>query len=160
MRHFFRRGLLLATLLLGSIFSLVSQTQMIIIKNNSEELVFNMQEDDRAYFEDNVKLVVEQAAYKDITKIPLADIRKIICREVEGTQENTELALSIYPNPVLDVLTLRNLQGKQIVCIYALDGRMVKTFETTGDQTVDISDLSRGIYLVNTQSQTLKMIKL
>ena len=150
----------MATLLLGSIFSLVSQTQMIVIKNNGEELVFNMQEDDRAYFEDNVKLVVEQAAYKDITKIPLADIRKIICREVEGTEENTELALSIYPNPVHDVLTLRNLQGKQIVCIYALDGRMVKTFEATGEQTVDISNLSRGIYLVNTQSQTLKMIKL
>ncbi len=160
MKHPFKRGLLLVTLMLGALLSLAAQTQMIVIMNNGEELVFNMLEGDRAYFEDNVKLVVEQAAYKDITKIPLADIRKIVCREVEGTSENTNLGMSIFPNPVHNLLTLHNLQGKQTVCIYALDGRMVKTFEASGDQAVDISDLSRGIYLVTTPTQTLKMIKL
>ena len=160
MRHFFRRGLLLAILVLGAIFSLAAQTQMIVIMNDGEEKVFNMLEDDRVYFEDNVKLVIDQGVYKLITKIPLADIRKIVCHEVEGTGENPELAVSISPNPVHDVLTLRNLQGSQIVCIYSLDGRMIKAFEATGDQSVDISDLSQGMYIVTTQSQTLKMIKL
>lgn len=135
-------------------------TQMIVFLNNGEEKTFLMLEDDRVYFEDNVKLVIDQGVYKDITKIALADIRKIVCREVEGTDENVEVAVSIFPNPVHDVLTLHNLQGSQIVCIYALDGRMVKAFEATGGQTVDISDLPVGMYLVNTQSQTLKMIKL
>jgi hypothetical protein len=162
MKQTLKRALLFVTLLLGTLFPLAAQsTQMTVILNSGEERSFLMMENDRVYFEDNVTLVVEQGVYtKSITTFPLADIRKILCREVEGTDEQTESALSIYPNPVHDVLTLRNLQGKQIVCIYALDGRLMKAFEATGDQTVDISDLSRGVYLVTTQSQTLKMIKL
>ena len=36
----------------------------------------------------------------------------------------------------------------------------MKSFETTGDQWIDISDLPFGLYLVKTEHQTLKMIKL
>lgn len=157
-----KRVLLLAALLWGTFFSLTAQsTQMIVTLNSGEEKTFLMMEDDRVYFEDNVKLVIEQGVYtKEITKFALADIRKIVCREPEGTCENPELSLGIYPNPVHDVLTFRNLQSKQIVSIYALDGRMVKMFEASGDQAIDISELPIGVYLIATPTQTLKMIKL
>ncbi len=163
MRNPLRRGLLLVTLLWGVLISSAAQsTQMTVFLNNGEQQTFLMLEDDIVYFEDNVKLVIEQGVYatKSITKFALADIRKIVCHEVEGTSENTNLSVSLFPNPVHDFLTLRNLQGKQMVCIYALDGRMVKTFIASGDQPTDISDLRKGIYLVTTPNQTLKMIKL
>ena len=162
MKQIFHHGLLLIAFVFGLFFQMAAQsTQMIVTLNSGEEKTFLMMEDDRVYFEDNVKLVIEQGVYaKEITRIALADIRKIVCRETEGTSENAELALGIYPNPVHDVLTFRNLQGKQIVCIHALDGRMVKTFEASGDQAVDISELPIGVYLVATPTQTLKMIKL
>ena len=77
-----------------------------------------------------------------------------------GTDENPDLSLSIFPNPVHDVLSFRNLQGKQTISIYAIDGRQMKTIEVSGNQSIDISELPIGLYLVKTQSQTLKMIKL
>ena len=162
MKQIFHHGLLLIAFVFGLFFQMAAQsTQMIVTLNSGEEKTFLMMEDDRVYFEDNVKLVIEQGVYtKEITRIALADIRKIVCRETESTSENPELALGIYPNPVHDVLTFRNLQGKQSISLYALDGRLIKSFEAYGNQAVDVSDLPMGLYLVKTQTRTLKMIKL
>jgi len=163
MKHPFKRGLLFIALLMGTVFPLAAQSfQLIVTLNDGEEKSFFMLEEDWAYFEDNTKLAIVQnpSGNTEITKIALADIRKIVCHEVEGTSENTNLSVSLFPNPAHDLLTLRNLQGKQMVCIYALDGRMVKSFIASGDQPTDISDLRKGIYLVTTPTQTLKMIKL
>ena len=161
MKRLFQRGLLLAAFIFGLFFRLAAQsTQIVVFLNDGTEQTYDMVEADRLYFEDNTKLVIEQGAYKNTVTIPLADIRKITCSETENTTENTDLALSIFPNPVHDVLTIRNLQGKQTISIYALDGRRMKTIEVTGNQSNDISDLPIGLYLVKTPAQTLKMIKL
>ena len=119
-----------------------------------------MTEADRLYFEDNTKLVIEEVATKSTTTIPLADIRKITCEEYVDTEENLTPDVCIFPNPVNDILVLRNLSGTQTISIYALDGRLVKSFEATEGQTVSVSELPMGLYLVKTQSCTLKMIKL
>lgn len=161
MKHIFQRGLLLAAFIFGLFFRMTAQsTQIVVFLNDGVEQTYNMVDADRLYFEDNTKLVIEQGAYKNTVTIPLADIRKITCSETENTTENPDLALSIFPNPVHDVLTFRNLQGKQTISIYALDGRRMKTIEVAGSQSIDISDLPIGLYLVKTPTQTLKMIKL
>jgi hypothetical protein len=161
MKCLFQRGLLLAVFILGLFFRMAAQsTQIVVFLNDGTEQTYDMVDADRLYFEDNTKLVIEQGAYKNTVTIPLTDIRKITCSETENTTENADLALSIFPNPVHDVLTFRNLQGKQTINIYALDGRRMKTIEVAGNQSIDISDLPIGLYLVKTPTQTLKMIKL
>lgn len=148
-------------LIMGMAFGMEAQsTQVVVTLNDGTEQNYTMTESDRMYFEDNTILVIEIHEYKNTVKIPLADIRKLTCLETEGTNENEATALSIFPNPVHDALVIRNLQGSQIVSIYALDGRLMKTFTASGEQAIDISDLAMGIYLVKTVSATLKMIKL
>ena len=95
-----------------------------------------------------------------IIEYALADIRKITCHELEGTDEDQVSEGSIFPNPVHDMMILRNLDRKQMVSIFAIDGRLVKSFEAVENQLIDISDLPSGLYLVKTYSSTLKMIKL
>jgi hypothetical protein len=90
----------------------------------------------------------------------LADIRKITCAETESVSEASNASAQLFPNPSHNAFLLRNLNERQIVSIYALDGRIMKSFETSGDQWIDISDLPIGLYLVKTEYQTLKMIKL
>lgn len=161
MKRLINRGLLLLALIMGMAFSMEAQsTQVIVTLNDGTEQSYIMVEADRMYFEDNTILVIEMGEYKNTVKIPLADIRKLTCLETEGTNENNATALSIFPNPVHDALVIRNLQGSQTVSIYALDGRLMKTFAASGEQAIDISDLAMGIYLVKTESATLKMIKL
>ncbi len=161
MKRIFQRGLLLAVFILGLFFRMAAQsTQIVVFLNDGTEQTYNMVDADRLYFEDNTKLVIEQGAYKNTVRIPLADIHKITCSETVSTEENSDLALNIFPNPVHDMLTFRNLQGKQTISLYAIDGRLMKTFEVSGNQSIDISELPIGLYLVKTQTQTLKMIKL
>ena len=161
MKRIFQRGLLLIAFIFGLFFRMTAQsTQIVVFLNDGTEQTYNMVDADRLYFEDNTKLVIEQGAYKNTVRIPLADIRKITCSETENTEENSGLALDIFPNPVHDMLTFRYLQGKQTISLYAIDGRLMKTFEASGNQSIDISELPIGLYLVKTQTQTLKMIKL
>lgn len=164
MKRLIQHGLLLAALTLGPALHLTAQsTQMTVHLNNGSEHTYFMCETDRVYFEGNEALVVEIAAYgKDILsdRYNLADIRKITCAETEGVAETSETKLSLSPNPVHDSFMLRNLNGKEAIRIYALDGKLVKSVEASESQLIDIADLPWGVYLVKTERQTLKIIKL
>ena len=164
MKSIFKRGLLLLAFLFGLAFHLAAQsTQMTIHLNDGNERTYFMNESDRVYFEDNETLVVEIAVYgKNVRsdRFNLADIRKITCQETEGVTETSNASVFLSPNPTHDAFMLHNLNGRQSVNIYALDGRLVKSAEVSENQLIDISDLPVGLYLVKTESQTLKMIKL
>ena len=164
MKRIFQRGLLLAAFILGLAFHLAAQsTQMTIHLNDGTERSYFMAESDRVYFEDNETLVVEIAAYDKSVRSDrynLADIRKVTCTETEGISETLNTPLQISPNPTHNAFMLHNLNGKETIQIYALDGRLVKTAEVVSEQAVDISDLPDGLYLVKTELCTLKMIKL
>ena len=161
MKRIPHRGLLLIAFVLGLFFRLAAQsTQIVVFLNDGVEQIYHLTEADRLYFEDNTKLVIEEVDTKSTVAIPLADIRKITCDEYVGTNEIQDQDVAILPNPVNDIFMLRNLTGTQNVSIYALDGRLVKSFEATEGQSVSVNELSVGLYLVKTQSCTLKMIKL
>ena len=164
MKHIFQRGLLLAAFILGLVFHLAAQsTQMTIHLNDGTERSYFMAESDRVYFEDNETLVVEIAVYDKSVRSDrynLADIRKVTCTETEGISETLNNSVYLSPNPSHDAFILHNLNGKEIIEIYALDGRLVKSAEVVRDQLIDISDLPSGLYLVKTESCILKMIKL
>lgn len=67
--------------------------------------------------------------------------------------------LNIYPNPAENYLKIEGINGQHTINIYAFDGRLIKTTNTSN--FVDVSDLSRGNYLiqiVGTQ-QTLRFLK-
>ena len=160
MKSIFKRGLLLVAFIIGLAFNLAAQsTQMTIHLNDGTERTYFMNESDRVYFEDNETLVVELAPIKS-DRFNLADIRKITCAETESISETSNASVQLLPNPADDAFLLRNLKEQQTVSIYALDGRIMKSIETAGDQWIDISDLPIGLYLVKTEHQTLKMIKL
>ena len=161
MKRIFQHGLLLIALTIGMAFHLTAQsTQMTIYMNDGTERIYYMSDDDRVVFEDGETLVVEIAVNTKSERYNLSDIRKITCSETVGIEEDLNAKAYLSPNPVHDVFMLHNLNGKETLHIYALDGRLVKTVEADGERPIDISDLSIGLYLVKTQSCTLKMIKL
>lgn len=147
-------------LVFGAILQLDAQSTLVVItlKDGTEHSYF-MSDDDRIFFEDNEKLVIEGLS-EGTVKFDLADIRKITCDEYDDLKESLDLGVAISPNPVYETLTLRHLSGTQTISIYALDGRLVKSFEAKEGQPVDVGELPVGLYLVKTPSCTLKMIKL
>jgi hypothetical protein len=58
--------------------------------------------------------------------------------------------LSIYPNPAKDVLFFRGKWDSiELISIVDTSGRVVKHFQNIKSENIDISDLHRGLYLVN-----------
>ena len=66
--------------------------------------------------------------------------------------------LSVYPNPVSERLTV-NLNQEDEVVIYNMMGQTVSSFQGhTGINTVDVSNLSSGIYFISAGSATQKFV--
>ena len=164
MKYLFKRFwlmLLFIFAMMGGMTAQNSYVHVTIFLNDGTEASYDMESTSYMYFEDGVKLVITEGSDgMNAVSYPLADIRKLTCEEVVGTLENTTIGVSLYPNPTHDELQIRNVTGNQVVNIYALDGRLMKTFQVSGSQSVDISDLPSGMYLVNISYSTFKMMKL
>ena len=63
-----------------------------------------------------------------------------------------ENGMAIFPNPVKDVLTINYDKAISQIDVYDVNGKLVKTF-TTVDNTINVSDLSEGVYMLNIQTE-------
>jgi choice-of-anchor B domain-containing protein len=68
--------------------------------------------------------------------------------------------IAVYPNPATDLLYVSGGKTGDIIELYATDGRLVKTFALTGEETQNLSvaDVNAGMYILKTregQTQSL-----
>jgi hypothetical protein len=98
-------------------------------------------------------------------EIGLSVIHKIYFKDVPQRIEN-ELADAqkyiIYPNPVNDVVYLKNLPDMDIIInIYRIDGvKMMQMELSPGNNSIDVNQLSSGIYILLVNNQAIKFQKL
>ncbi len=64
----------------------------------------------------------------------------------------------MHPNPVEDVLYLKNLNGPKTVRIFEVNGRLIRTEQTNQNQ-ISLANLTPGFYFVEVNGQTRKIIK-
>ena len=161
MRRFVIKTLTLLAFLIGLASMATAQTSvnLVITKTNGEEQTFLLSGQSQLSFENGEYLVIDDGTDNTFT-YPLNQIRKMVCTEILGTSEESDSQLQIFPNPSRDSFVIRNLQGKGLARIYTLDGRLMQSFEATEGMVVSIAELSSGMYLLNVNGQTLKLMKL
>jgi hypothetical protein len=81
-----------------------------------------------------------------------------------GVNNNVlEQTLSVYPNPATDFVTISNSADVSInsIEIYDMNGRLVNQLKvgSTSDQTINVSELSTGMYLINITSDQATVVK-
>lgn len=83
-----------------------------------------------------------------------------------GVQTDTDLGISIYPNPVRDQLKLKCDKAVEIIQIYSLSGSHIQSFETGNSYQadIDVGFLNSGMYflkIINTEgeSELRKIVK-
>jgi len=74
--------------------------------------------------------------------------------------EEAPVELKLYPNPAVNNITLEwtgNLEINE-VSIFNADGKLVKTLivDSQGNTTIDVSDLTDGIYLLRTDANNIE----
>ena len=83
---------------------------------------------------------------------------------VSGYLSKEEIQLSVYPNPVTDILHIDGLEGACTVKIINMSGQVVQSvMGTSPELTLPLNDLSSGLYLLRIESlgkaRTVKLIK-
>lgn len=80
-----------------------------------------------------------------------------------STKEVETSKLSLFPNPVKNVLTLKNIQGNYSYNIYDISGKLLQTSKKEISKTINVSNLNTGIYFLevvnNNIKSTAKIIK-
>jgi hypothetical protein len=81
-----------------------------------------------------------------------------------GVNDNVlEQFVSVYPNPALDVVTISNGTDVMIntIEIYDMNGRLVNQLkvDSNSDQTINVSELTTGMYLINITSDQATVVK-
>ncbi|PLX07388.1 MAG: hypothetical protein C0596_10610 [Marinilabiliales bacterium] len=75
---------------------------------------------------------------------------------------NELTGISLYPNPANGTININGITNSDVV-IYDIYGKQIKEFNSINSTTIDISDMSNGVYLMNISNKdgvkTLKFVK-
>jgi len=63
----------------------------------------------------------------------------------------------IYPNPVAEVFSISGLEDKAMVKIADMDGKLKISKEVKGNETISVSSLPKGVYIVWITTRTGKI---
>lgn len=117
------------------------------------EIDYMLFPDDRALFTIVRK---DGRVSEDVAQITFG--KYMISSEPVLNSEKTQV--SLYPNPVVRQLTLQGLKPDTKVRIVSAAGDVVRETVAKGTtMTFDVSSLPTGMYLLQTESSTLKFIK-
>jgi len=86
-----------------------------------------------------------------------SDTTSIITNTVSQSEEEME-AITIYPNPFESTFKISGVEADDTVSVYNLLGTQV--FEGVGVSELDLSNLSRGAYILKVRDQIRRIIKL
>jgi glycerophosphoryl diester phosphodiesterase len=77
-----------------------------------------------------------------------------------GMIQNTlQPTISVYPNPVSEVLTIRGTQSNANFSIHSLDGKRVMNGILVKNAMIDVSKLVKGFYILQIENQVFKIVK-
>lgn len=78
-----------------------------------------------------------------------------------GVSDNVEAPkLKVYPNPVSNELNISGLTISTNATIFSVTGRKIMDVEVSNEHSsIDLNELSSGMYLLNVSGKTLKFVK-
>ncbi len=116
-------------------------------------------------FEPNVTFsdgqLVITTKYFDVVFYDLSDIRKITYKYDEGSGINDIIADKSLMQFVGNDIVFTTLKAGDRICVYAANGTQVmnKVVAGNGETLLSVSGLSQGIYMINVNGKTFKILK-
>jgi len=78
---------------------------------------------------------------------------------IMGTEDLTKKALLIFPNPVNQKLSVSGLEKVENFQMYSIEGKLLKAGNLAPEQSIDVSKLAKGVYILKIAGKSLKFIK-
>ena len=90
------------------------------------------------------------------------NVRTIIFDDIDTAVDNviSQSSINVYPNPTADMLIVEGVSSKEEIGIYSVNGTKVLSVQSQeGINTINVSGLPNGVYLLKYSSETFKLIK-
>ena len=143
-------------------FSCLIQAQSTVLritKTDNSTSSFDVSQLNTVMFNDTTMIV--ELSNGTVNNFPINTIRSFVVRDITGINEIQAHSLIVYPNPATTTIQLLNLEAQtQPANVYAVTGQLllVKPVSST-DNTIDVSVLKQGIYILKLNGQTIKFSK-
>ena len=135
-----------------------SQTNMTIILLNGTDEKIPLTEIKSVRFMNNGLNVFLTSGTNSVFE--LSQIKKLLFKAVSAIEPLENKSIQIYPNPVKDELFIKNAeQFSGLITIYGIDGRKVLVKNISEKDGIDVSALSRGVYILTVNNQAQKFSK-
>lgn len=146
-------------MLISCLSSAFAQDEVVftILKTDGNTMDFVMNRDARIYYSDTQLMFFDG---NDIVSVNFEDIRKAYFTAHQEVEEIENQQLSFYPNPVNNVLNVKNIADNQTITVYSISGQVMMRLVASGEATVDVSMLQDGIYLIRAGNMVSKFIKM
>lgn len=119
---------------------------------------FSVSETGKIYF-DNGFLMVDDGDNIPFS-FPLSDIRKILFSGATSVETIESDHIRIYPNPATSFLRISSdLNSDSRYQIFSIDGRLLMSGACKQEETINISRLPKGLYLIKVDGKTFKISK-
>jgi hypothetical protein len=93
-----------------------------------------------------------------------SSVRKLVFASITGVNDVSveNNALLVFPNPGVDFISLKNVSaGVKNIGVYSICGIQVMNLQHySNNDRIDISGLTKGIYIIKVNNQALKFTKL
>ncbi|QNS41820.1 T9SS type A sorting domain-containing protein [Chryseobacterium manosquense] len=76
-----------------------------------------------------------------------------------AVDDSSKDAVKIYPNPVKNQLSVSGISKDQNFEIFSIDGKLIKKGSISSGKSVDVTSLSKGVYIFKIDIQNLKFVK-
>ncbi|TWP23167.1 T9SS type A sorting domain-containing protein [Apibacter muscae] len=110
-----------------------------------------------------VKQIVERNTSTRIDRLPIYVIEEDIWgRSISSKStinKENEAEISLYPNPVMDVLTINSLAIIDLITVYDYSGKEIKSISKIQNNQINLHDLIPGNYVLSIKTNEGTIIK-
>jgi len=126
---------------------------------NSSTQTFTVSDAGKLYF-DNGYLMIDEGNGAPFSFL-VSDIQKMMFNHLTSVETIKTPLFRIYPNPATTYLKISSDRMENIPYqLYTLDGRLLMSGTSQNDETISVTTLSQGLYLLKIDGKTFKISKL
>lgn len=139
-------------------FSVIAQKNITIQYRDNQEITYSINHNSKLTFLDNQLIIVQPSG--NIYYFDIDNIRKIYFSNSNSLSNTpTQNNIKLYPNPSNSRINLSNIKSKTLISIYNIKGELVSSEIIYQDQSINISNLNNGIYIVKVGNKEFKLVK-
>lgn len=132
---------------------------IVINKTNSDSQEKYLSSLQKIRFCDGV--MVLKFADNSVEAMPVSEISKILFTNISSSISKLEMnsAVKVFPNPTRDILKINGLEEETEFSIYNLNGSRLLIGKINPGETINVSSLLKGLYVLRIKSLTFKVCK-